>query len=206
MADTFVEFFHQPDRQGRDKFLSRLFGIFNEEVVRAWCTLPDAPYRDIGRPYLRRSGEAQGHTLDFTLRDRASNKLFIAEMKCELEYEGYRYLQLNSPEQVRHHEKNGGAFRKFMEVARHPNAIPVTVKQKPVEVSGSVLIWGAATQQGAAAVRAAYGFHDLLTVEEMLPALQANPPEEWSERIRQLRDWSRDLFGFLLSEQPGLGQ
>ena len=202
MADTFVDFFRQRDREGRDKFLSRLFGIFSEEVVRAWCTLPDAPYADEGRPTLRHSSGGKGYTLDFTLRDRASNQLYIAEMKCELEYEGYRYLQLTNPEQVRHHEKNGEAFRKFLEVAQHPNSIPVTINQRPVEVSGSVLIWGAATRQGAEAVCKAYGFHDLLTVEEMLPALQANPPAKWSRRIADLRTWSKELFDFLLPDTP----
>ena len=200
MVDTLSGFFRQPDRQGRDKFLSRLFGIFNEEVVHAWCTLPDAPYADEGRPTLRRRGGDRGHTLDFTLRDRASNKLYIAEMKCELQYEEYRYLQLTSPEQVRHHEKNGEAFRKFMEVARHPNSMPVTVNNKLVEISGGVLIWGAATQQGAEAVCRTYSLHDLLTVEEMLPALQSNPPKDWSRRIADLRTWSKELFDFLLPE------
>ena len=196
----FVEFFQQPHRPGRDKFLSRLFGIFSEEVVRAWCSLPDARYQDVGRPYLKRSDERQGHTLDFTLRDPISGRLYIAEMKCELEYEKYRYLQLTSPDQVRHHERTGGAFHKFMEVARKPKAIPVTVNGKPVEISGSVLIWGAATPQGAEAVCEAYGFHDLLTIEDMLPALQANQPAEWSERIEDLRTWSNELFNFLLPE------
>ncbi|MCY4528645.1 MAG: hypothetical protein OXD46_06405 [Chloroflexi bacterium] len=197
----FSEFFRQPDRRGRDKYLSRLFGIFSEEVVRAWCTLPTAPYEDIGRPYLKRKHEARGHTLDFTLRDRASGKLYVAEMKCELEFERYRYLQLTGPEQVRHHEKNGAAFRKFMQVARDPDAIPVTVGGRPIEISGAVLVWGAATPQGAEAVRNAYGLHDLVTVEDMLPALQANPPKEWSSRIDQLRVWSRELFDFLLPEE-----
>ena len=59
----FSEFFRQPDRPGRDKYLSRLFGIFSEEVVRAWCTLPTARYEDIGRPYLKRKHETRGHTL-----------------------------------------------------------------------------------------------------------------------------------------------
>lgn len=50
----------------RDNFLARLFGIFSEEVVRAWCACPQAPYSNLGRPTLREPGEARGHTLDFT--------------------------------------------------------------------------------------------------------------------------------------------
>ena len=196
----FVDFFQQPDRPGRDKFLSRLFVIFSEEVVRAWCNLPDARYQDLGRPYLKRSDEGRGHVLDFTLRDSPSGRLYVAEMKCELEYERYRYLQLTDPEQVGRHEKESKAFQKFIEVGREPDAIPVTVNRKPVEISGSVLIWGAATPHGAESVCEAYGFHGLLTIEDMLPALQANPPAEWSERIADLRAWSKELFDFLLPE------
>ena len=94
-----VNFFRQAHQPGRDKFLSRLFGIFNDEVVGAWCSLPNTPYEDLGRPNLKRSDENRGHILDFTLRDHANGRLYIAEMKCELEYEGYRYLLLDSPEQ-----------------------------------------------------------------------------------------------------------
>lgn len=199
---TFLDFFRQPNLPGRDKYLSRLFGLFSENVVRAWCTLPDSPYDNIGRPYLKRRGEARGHTLDFTLRERASGQVYIAEMKCELEFEGYRYLQLRSPDQVRHHE-GGQAFRKFMEVAHEPNAIPVTVGGQATEISGAVLVWGAATPEGADAVRKAYGLYEVLTVEGMLPALRANPPAEWSEQIKLLRIWSWDLFEFLLPEDQG---
>ncbi len=193
-------FFRQPQRPGRDKFLSRLFGIFNEEVVRAWCSLPSAPYEDVGRPHLKRNDGDRGHELDFTLRERATDELYIAEMKCELEYERYRYLRLDGPEQVRHHEKNGMAFRKFLEVARNPTSVAVTVRQKPVKIAGAVLVWGAATPEGAEAVVRAYGLHDLLTIEDMLPPLRANPPEVWSERINDLRAWSKELFDFLLPE------
>lgn len=111
----FVDFFQQPDRPGRDKFLSRLFGIFSEEMVRAWCDLPDSRYQGLGRPNLKRSDEGRGHVLDFTLRDSASGGLYVAEMKCELEYERYRYLQLNDPEQVGRHEKESRVFRKFID-------------------------------------------------------------------------------------------
>ena len=134
------------------------------------------------------------------MRERNTDKLYIAEMKCELEYERYRYLRLDSPKQVRHHEKNGMAFRKFLEVARNPTSVAVTVNQKPVEISGSVLVWGAATPKGVEAVVRKYDLHDLLTIEDMLPQLRANPPAEWSERIKDLRAWSMELFDFLLPE------
>ena len=91
------------DEPARDKYLSRLFGLFNEEVVRAWCLCPEAPYEDLGRPTVREPGERRGHTLDFTFRRRYDARVFVGEMKCELEFDGYRYLRLDRADQPRHH-------------------------------------------------------------------------------------------------------
>jgi hypothetical protein len=54
---SFEDFFHS-ESPARDKFLSRLFGLFSEDVVRHWCGCPEAPYGDLGRPFLRAVGEA----------------------------------------------------------------------------------------------------------------------------------------------------
>ena len=106
---SFEDFFHS-DRPARDKFLSRLFGLFSEDVVRHWCRCPEAPYEDLGRPYLRLPTERYGHTLDFTLRDRETGATFVAELKCELEYDSYRYLRLMDASHLGHHQ--GAALQK----------------------------------------------------------------------------------------------
>jgi len=62
-----------------DKFLSRLFGLFSEDVVRNWSQHPSAPYEDIGRPTLRVRDEPGWHTLDFTLRRRTTGELYVSE-------------------------------------------------------------------------------------------------------------------------------
>lgn len=49
----------------RDNFLARLFGIFSEYLVSAWCDCPQAPCLNIGRPALRKPGQSRFHTLDF---------------------------------------------------------------------------------------------------------------------------------------------
>jgi len=99
MTLQFEEIFRTKN-PARDKFLSRLFGLFSEEVVRYWCRCPAAPYEDLGRPTLRVPGEARGHTLDFTLRHKETVKVYVAEMKCELEFENYRYLRLTGAWQL----------------------------------------------------------------------------------------------------------
>lgn len=45
------ELFHSKD-PARDNFLSRLFGMFNEDIVRYWARDEQAPYENEGRPTL----------------------------------------------------------------------------------------------------------------------------------------------------------
>jgi len=137
-----------------DKFLSRLFGLFSEDVVRHWCRCPEAQYEDLGRPYLRLPTERYGHTLDFTLRDRKTSKTYVAEVKAELEYDNYRYLSLMDASQLTHHQ--GAVFGKLFDLATDRSCIPVTVGGKPMAVDGVVLIWGATTPEGCEAVRSTY--------------------------------------------------
>jgi hypothetical protein len=85
----------------RDNFLSRVFGIFSEEVVRHWCANPRSTYVDLGRPTLYGT-DGKWHTLDFTLQDQATSEIYVAEMKCELAYDNYRYLRLTDTHQLDH--------------------------------------------------------------------------------------------------------
>jgi hypothetical protein len=179
----------------RDKFLSRLFGLFSEEVVRSWCRCAAARYEDLGRPTLLAAGDRYGHTLDFTLRDRESGQTFIAELKCELEYEGYRYLRLRNSAQLLHH--GGAAFAKLLAVARNPEAMPVRVGGKVVQVDGAILVWGATTSLGCKAVQADHGFADVLSIEAMLADLRAWDASHWREHVHQLRSWTTELFDAL---------
>ena len=58
MTDQFVAAFKRPGAPGsRGKYLSRVFGIFSEEIVRIWAADPRAPFEDLGRPTLRVDGE-----------------------------------------------------------------------------------------------------------------------------------------------------
>src|SRR5262249_45358630 len=112
------------DVHARDEFLSRLFGIFSEEVVRHWCADERSPFENLGRPTIWPSGAARGHTLDFTFRAREGSHAagtYVGELKCELEFEGYRYLRLTSPDQLAHH--GSAAFLAFLQVAKDPELL-----------------------------------------------------------------------------------
>ena len=196
---NFEDFFHS-GRPPRDKFLSRLFGLFSEDVVRHWCGCPEAQYDDLGRPYLRLPTERYGHTLDFTLRDRNTSKTYVAELKCELEFDNYRFMRLTDASQLAHHERP--AFRKLLDLAKDPSCIPVTVGGKPMGVDGAVLVWGATTPEGCESVRSTYGFADVLSVETMLDELRQWHCKSSMARVTEVGKWCSELIEFLGGEKP----
>jgi hypothetical protein len=195
-AMTFEELFRSAE-PARDKFLSRLFGLFSEEVVRTWCSAPTAPYVDLGRPTLLAAGEQRGFTLDFTFQDRADERLFVGELKAELEFEGYKYLRLATPGQLDHHR--GAPFQRFLEMARNPSAYTVRVHEKTREVAGAVLVWGAVEPAARPTIIAAAGVHDVLSVEDMLSDLRRwGSTTDWAAKVAALRRWSLELLDRLI--------
>lgn len=190
---TFEGLFRTTDG-ARDNFLARLFGIFNEDVVRHWCRNPAATYEDLGRPTVF-TQEGCWHTLDFTLRDRRTGRTYASEMKCELSFEGYRYLRLVGSDQLDHHA--GAAFQRFLELSRPGHGLVVKVAGRPTQVDGAILVWGATTESGERAVRERFGLADVLSVEQMISDLHRWDDEEWAARTATLRRWCNELFEFL---------
>jgi hypothetical protein len=169
---------------GRDKFLSRLFGIFSEDIVRTWCKDDRAPYQDMGRPTIRNRTEKRGRTLDFTFQSRNDGRIFVGELKCELEFENYRYLSLTSPSQLSHHK--GETFTKFLDVAKNPNKYTVTVNGKNTSVSGAILVWGRVTERGREAVIGMNKSEAILSLEEI---------------IANLLEWNNNLYWKLVTDR-----
>lgn len=68
----------------------------------------------------------------------------------------------------------------------------------PVQVHGTVLVWGATDPGGCMAVQEECGFRDVLSVEAMLDDMHQWAPPHWTERVNQLRYWSNALYEALL--------
>ena len=181
----------------RDKFLSRLFGLFSEEVVRTWCAYEASPYSDLGRPTLRDPSSGTWSTLDFTFQrgEGNSRKVFAGELKCELEYNSYKYLRLADPGQLAHH--TGQAFQLLRRFAADPQCLNLTIAGKAHRADGAILVWGAITDQGRDAVMEATGLTDVLSVEAMIADLNKWKPEGWARLINDRRQWSNALFDYL---------
>ena len=222
MPSRFINLFQVPGHrvQGPDhraKFLSRVFGIFSENIVRLWSASAGAPYKNLGRPTVRFDDEAtRPATLDFTLRNKESNKTYVAEMKCEIEYENFKYFVLNCPKQLDHHIQTKSAFRLFLRAAREPSPARVTVtpppapgrrrggsrRSVPVDVAGAILIWGAATPRGCADVREKFKLADVLTVESMVDDLTRSHDEAYVAMLEDRRKWLNEMF-YGLAAGPG---
>ena len=144
-------------------------------------------------------------TLDFTLRDKASKKTYVAEMKCEIEYENFRYFVLTSPEQLKRYMKKP-AFRSFLRAACEPSAARVTVPRSsvrlPVAVDGAILVWGAATPMGCADVREKFKLADVLTVESMVDDLTRSHDEAYVAMLEDRRKWLNEMFDGLAAGEP----
>ena len=198
MSAAFERFFRS-SIPARDKYLSRLFGLFSEEVVRTWCACPQAPFEDLGRPTLCEPGLTRGHTLDFTFRRRDSGAIYVAESKCELEYDGYRYLRLTNASQIRHHTST--AFAKFLRVASDPTSLDVRRQGRPQPVIGAILVWGAVSPEGREAAMSEYAFAEVMSIEAMLADLQTWAPAGWTEFVSRYRGWTSELFDFLAGSE-----
>jgi len=195
-----IESFFRSPYSVRDKYLARVFSLFSEQVVRTWCACPDGVYEDLGRPTLRDSNQTRGHTIDFTLRRRDNGKTYVAELKCELEYDGYRYLLLTSADQLRHHTSI--AFAKFLRAAKDPTAFEIYCKRQRVLVDGAILIWGSVAPEGRDSAMKEHNFADVLSIDSMLADLHTWTPNGWAELVSRHHNWTDELFDFMIGSQP----
>jgi hypothetical protein len=180
----------------RGKFLSRLFGIFSEDIVRIWSRSQESPYEDLGRPTIKSVSEEKGYTLDFTFRHKEYKTIYIVEMKCEIEYEGYKYLTLETPKQLHHHKNK--AFQLFLDSARDKKNAIVSVKGKTIAINGAILIWGNATNEGKTMTRDTHGIYEVLTIQGIINDLISAKNAEYAEYIADRKAWGNVLFDNLM--------
>jgi hypothetical protein len=202
--DPFRELFPQSGAApARGKFLSRLFGIFSETIVQIWSEDKRAPYRNLGRPRLAARKMANGGirakspTLDFLFECRRSGMKYVVEQKCEIEYQGYRYFTLTSPDQLKHH--NNSAFAAFLSAARggREGARDWKVRSESVSVDGAILIWGVVTPEGRTVVIEETGLHDVLGLDRIIADCARWKPDAFCKLVSDRRMWCGELFDFL---------
>ena len=198
MEQAFRTLFQQADAPpARGKFLSRLFGIFSERIVQIWSEDERAPYRNLGRPTLAGTSAARRPTLDFLFECRRTGRRFVVEQKCEIEFNGFRYLTLATADQLKHHDKP--AFAAFLAAARGSaqGARDWKVASQPVTVDGAILIWGSVTPAGRAEVIAQTGLEDAIGLDRIIAQCARWRPAAYCRLVSERRRWSAELFDFL---------
>jgi hypothetical protein len=121
--------------------------------------------------------------------------VYVAEMKCELAYDNYRYLRLTSAQQLDHHK--GAAFVRFLESAKQGHNLVVKVDTKVLVTDGAILVWGATAPAGVQSVQSTTGVFDVLSLEEMIDDLKRWQDPTWTQRVGQISGWCDELFEFL---------
>ena len=185
------------------KFLSRLFAIFSEGIVRIWGESEQSKYKgSLGRPTIY-TYKNKRYTLDFTFEDQAG-KIYIVEMKAELQYEKFKYMVLKNRSEepkvdfLNHHLKKE-AFKLFI----NPNSSEVReikVNGESKKVDGSILIWGSISKNFNLDLfnkEENIQLHDILSVENMIDDLIASENKEYFEFVGKYRQWSGRLFDTL---------
>ncbi len=128
---NFDEMFKGSGDFKRVNFISRLFGLFNEQVVVHWCSCEQAEFSNLGRPTIRASDPKSRAILDFALEGRRGpeqGKVFVAEMKCWLAAEQGRHLRLTTMDFANPYCRENKSFQTFLDFAKAPAEFGVTVK------------------------------------------------------------------------------
>lgn len=191
------EGFPYQGKSQRDKFLSRVFGIFSEKIVRIWCRNQNSPFEDLGRPTIY-DENGKHYTLDFLLKDSESN-VYLTEMKCEIEYQKYKNLTLGDPKQLKGHQKKR-AFQLFLEAASQPETYEVKCGGEKVAVQGSALIWGRTSDENLQTIKSEFSLAHILSTEQIVSDLIIWEDEAYESFISQYEDWSEQLFRGLLGK------
>ena len=193
----FVSLFKQDEAdRKRGKYLSRLFGIFSEDIVRIWAADKKCHYEDLGRPSIRFEGKT--YTLDFTFQHKQSRKVYIVEQKCEIEFQNYKFFILDKKEQLSHHIKAKKAFMAFLEAAKK-NIISASISKQEIKIDGTILIWGAATPKGINDIKLEYEIDDILTLEKIIDDLILWRNENFYKFVRDRIVWSNEMLSGLLA-------
>lgn len=193
----FVSLFKQDEAdRKRGKYLSRLFGIFSEDIVRIWAADKKCHYEDLGRPSIRFEGKT--YTLDFTFQHKQSRKVYIVEQKCEIEFQNYKFFILDKKEQLSHHIKAKKAFMAFLEAAKK-NIISASISKQEIKIDGTILIWGAATQKGINDIKLEYEIDDILTLEKIIDDLILWRNDNFYKFVKDRIVWSNEMLSGLLA-------
>ena len=190
----------------RASYLSRVFGIFYEDLIK-YCWAEEG-YSLRGRPsvydmddnYLKK-------TYDYMVEK--NGKKFIVEAKCYVAYQNFTEMELTTRLLDKYATpSDNSAFQFFLKLGSEKELFNKykfyysdvkTGEKNPFSPDGKILIWARVTkdEDEKKRIKEKYNFSDLLSVEEMINKNKKNDAYKY---IQDLKNWTDDLFKKLLEK------
>ena len=180
----------------RDKFISRFFGIFSEEIANIYFCSPYSEYTNLGRPNI--SINNKQYILDFTLKNKNNGKIYICEMKCEMQYMNYKRLELNDVSQIHSHKKE--AFKVFLDIAKNAENYVIKIGKDMINANGIILLWGKITRKTEKIkyIKEYFNISDILSLEDMINIMNNKNYKEYLVFLDEKKIWVNSFFDSIL--------
>ena len=181
-------------------FLSRIVGVFSEEIVRFWLENERCKYINIGRPQVSTSGDPKNYTLDFLLQNTKTKKYFIAEQKCFFGFKNGTLKKISEVETFTMEFEKWSTKKSISTIAwdRFINfdkdTSVVSNKQKKYSVSGKVLIWASYDKKAKENFQKKYKLSDVISFEHIIRDLKDWSDESYIKFIKEKQKWINELF------------
>ncbi len=203
-------------------FVSRLWGLFSEQFIRTWCACEWAPFELLGRPTLKKpdEGKGKGKTLDYLLRARDTGQVYVAEQKCLIHYEGYKWLVFDegSADMVKprpnRQQFGGDGFRRFLALAAGEEQFAVHYydhrgRPQAVQPAGCILVWGSVSDRGRQVAMEELRMHGVISLEDVITALRHERPDSYRRLVSRYATWCAEVFAALSlpvqdADRPGI--
>ena len=102
-------------------------------------------------------------------------------MKCEIQYQNYKFLTLNPSTDLNKRAKSKPALKKFLDATQNPSNFEITLGTKPnqkiIKIDGGILVWGRVSNDGKKSKTELHGFADILSLESII-----NDLIEWDNK------------------------
>ena len=181
----------------KDKFISRFFGIFNEKIAELYFNSPYSKYKNLGRPTIKYGKEK--YTFDFTLQNKETNKIYVCEMKCEMQFNNYKRLLLENIDQILSHKKV--SFIYFLDISKNKSKHKIEVDKKEIKTDGIILLWGKITNDTNALlkIKEHFGFYEIISLEKLINIMVENNYNEYYQYINEKREWINNFFDEIIT-------
>ncbi|MTH66747.1 hypothetical protein [Paracoccus shanxieyensis] len=121
--------------------------------------------------------------------------MFVSEMKCEIEFQNFKFFTLDGIAHLDHHTKP--AFFELLKCTKPEPEDYCVVKGNKLRYDGAVLIWGTVDPDARQTVMLEKGFHDILGIDDICRDLAEWSCPKYQAFLDQRRAWCDQLFNGL---------